>query len=232
MKEHPRWREAQECETEFWDGMAKSEHNILRVLADNAEKAPTIRSAIRTTPQSCLEVGIGPFGLGVLGFLPEIPFRVAMDPLVPTPMDSDGLLRRFIQTRRSTMRYVMGRGEEIPLRDESMDLVVWCNVIDHVSLPEAILREIRRVLKPGGFLFLDVHTLSVAGLLKWHLWTKFAHRDEILVKAHPYRMWEAGIRRKLRSHGFAVQKLAGHTFLSACIGHCRTSTFLGVRHSS
>lgn len=38
----------------------------------------------------------------------------------------------------------------VPLRDASVDLVFCASLIEHVPRPEEILREIERVLKPGG----------------------------------------------------------------------------------
>jgi hypothetical protein len=78
-------------------------------------------------------------------------------------------------------------------------------------------------------LFFDAHTFSILGLAKWHTWTKFRHKNEMLVKAHPYRLFETDVRRMISRHGFAVTKIGGHDFLSACIGHARTSTFLGEK---
>ncbi|MGH9714567.1 MAG: methyltransferase domain-containing protein [Candidatus Acidiferrales bacterium] len=229
MKRDTRWEEAQQCEVEFWDGMARLDHGVLRVLADNAEKAELLKQHLTHVPRVALEVGTGPFGLGLIGFLPDIPFRIASDPLPPSPMDHYDLLRRYVHERRSVMQYAVLWGEEIPMQNDSLDLVICCNVIDHASNPDLILEEIHRVLKPGGLLFMDVHTFSVAGLAKWHAFTKFRHKDEMLVIAHPYRMFETRIRYKLKAHGFRVKKVTGHTFLSTLIGHFRISSFLGVK---
>ena len=49
-----------------------------------------------------------------------------------------------------------GTAERLPAEDSSMDAVVSTLVLCSVSDPEGVLREIRRVLKPGGrFLFIE-----------------------------------------------------------------------------
>lgn len=45
--------------------------------------------------------------------------------------------------------------ESLPLASESFELVVWGEMIEHVAYPEKVLREIRRVLRPGGVLLLS-----------------------------------------------------------------------------
>jgi SAM-dependent methyltransferase len=231
MKKDERWEKTQETEVEFWDGMCQHDFSVLRVLADNAGKAPLLQPFLRPGTQTALEVGSGPFGLGVIGYLPEIQFRVAMDPLPPTHMDTNDPLRNYINIRRESMGYIVGNGERIPMRSGSLDLVICCNVIDHTSKPDLILEEIHRVLKPGAQFFFDVDTFSVLGLIKWHTWTQFRHKDEILVKAHTYRMFESTIRRKISNYGFELKKLTGHTPLTACIGHARISTFLAKKRN-
>lgn len=46
----------------------------------------------------------------------------------------------------------VGFGERIPYPDQSFDIVFCDNVMEHLDNPDAVLREIRRVLKPGGSL--------------------------------------------------------------------------------
>jgi SAM-dependent methyltransferase len=233
MKKIPQWLAAQATEKDFWDGIMREDHAILRVLADNSEKAPQIRKALPRTPQSALEVGVGPFGLGIIGFMPEIPHRFAIDPLAPVALgsspDADNPLQRFIRLRRRPIQYAVGCGEEIPVKTGSIELVICCNVVDHASDPNAILHEVHRVLQPNGLFYFDVHTFSAFGLLKWHSYTKHAHKDEVLVKAHPHRMYEGEMIGQLRESGFKFQKLYGHTFASNMIGHARASTFLGTK---
>ena len=52
-------------------------------------------------------------------------------------------------------RFSRADGMVLPFRDASFDLVISHAVIEHVKNPGAYLREARRVLRPGGRLFLE-----------------------------------------------------------------------------
>lgn len=60
----------------------------------------------------------------------------------------------------------------IPLPDCSMDVVISWSVFEHVSNPIAVLSELRRIIRPGGFMFLQIWPLfsSQHGS---HLWYWF-----------------------------------------------------------
>lgn len=49
-----------------------------------------------------------------------------------------------------------GFGEAIPFPDEAFDAVFCSNVLDHTSDPPRVVEEIRRVLRPAGYLVLTV----------------------------------------------------------------------------
>jgi SAM-dependent methyltransferase len=48
------------------------------------------------------------------------------------------------------LRYEQANALELPYEDNTFDLVVSCEVLEHVGDPESMVLEIRRVLKPDG----------------------------------------------------------------------------------
>jgi 2-polyprenyl-6-hydroxyphenyl methylase/3-demethylubiquinone-9 3-methyltransferase len=54
-----------------------------------------------------------------------------------------------------SIEYVEGRGEALPVPDGSFDLAYCCDVLEHVDDVPAVLREIRRALRPGGLFVYD-----------------------------------------------------------------------------
>jgi len=51
--------------------------------------------------------------------------------------------------------FVQGSATALPFRDGEFDVIWTINVIEHIPEPELALREMRRVLKDGGILYLD-----------------------------------------------------------------------------
>ena len=56
---------------------------------------------------------------------------------------------------RQNLSYKSGSATQIPIADASMDVVVSFETIEHLAEHEAFLREIKRVLKPGGLLVMS-----------------------------------------------------------------------------
>ena len=51
---------------------------------------------------------------------------------------------------------VVARGEAIPFADESIDVIISAAVLEHVEDLEQSVSEINRVLKPGGFVYIEI----------------------------------------------------------------------------
>jgi ubiquinone/menaquinone biosynthesis C-methylase UbiE len=64
--------------------------------------------------------------------------------------------RRKLRDRR--VRYEPGRGEAIPLPDDSVDLIFMSMIFHHFDDPTLAARECRRVLRGGGLAFLRAGT--------------------------------------------------------------------------
>jgi ubiquinone/menaquinone biosynthesis C-methylase UbiE len=56
---------------------------------------------------------------------------------------------------------VIARGEQLPFRDESFDLVICTQVLQYVADPRLLLLEVYRVLRVGGSLFLSVPSAQI-----------------------------------------------------------------------
>ncbi|MEA5416908.1 class I SAM-dependent methyltransferase [Synechococcus sp. BA-132 BA5] len=76
---------------------------------------------------------------------------------------STGHISQYIKLDFAKSKYHKGHsldltwdGKTIPLQPQTIDTVLMTEVLEHVHRPGDLLREVRRVLKPGGVLFLTV----------------------------------------------------------------------------
>jgi SAM-dependent methyltransferase len=94
-----------------------------------------------------IEVGSGAHGL-IFYFGSQ--HGIGVDPLAV----SYGSLFPRWQNRAPTVAAV---GEALPFRNESFDVVICDNVVDHAESPAGIVRELARILVPGGLLYFTVN---------------------------------------------------------------------------
>ncbi len=71
------------------------------------------------------------------------------------PADRNGDRLRYLRLSEPPAPAARLDAAALPYRDNRFDAVVLQDVIEHVPAPERLLREIRRVLKPGGILYLS-----------------------------------------------------------------------------
>jgi len=111
-------------------------------VREKLETFQTIKADARV-----VEVGSGAHGL-IFYFGTE--HRIGVDPLAV----SYGSLFPCWQGRAQTIAAV---GESLPFADQSFDVVLCDNVVDHAESPRKIVGELARILVPGGLLYFTVN---------------------------------------------------------------------------
>ena len=103
--------------------------------------------------------------------------------------------------RERGLPVALGSGMDLPFADEAFGAVLALDVIEHVEDDVAILREARRVLRPGGVAILTVPALP------W-LWS--SHDD---VNHHYRRYMRATLERSVRAGGLEPIKVSYYNAL-------------------
>lgn len=102
--------------------------------------------------------------------------------------------------------FVNGAAEALPIKDGSVDVVVFTEVIEHLVQPELSVWEISRVLKPGGALVLTTNNASQVPLspptsnpLAWLEKALGAHDDRLI--SHRPWIWPDAVDAELLPPG-------------------------------
>ena len=102
----------------------------------------------------------------------------------------------------TTTRVVCGDVARLPVAGGRFDAVVCKDVLEHVADARPVVREIARVLRPGGRVF-----VSVPDAQRW-VWEDYTH-----VRPYP----RVALRRLLADEGFTVERI-GHESVMAGVG--------------
>ena len=125
-------------EDEIINAMKRSSHRVRELL----ETFQPISADARV-----IEVGSGAHGL--IFYFGTAP-GVGVDPLAVSYGRLFPVWQRSAQT-------VAACGESLPFADQSFDVVLCDNVVDHAESPKRIVSELARVLAPGGLLYFTVN---------------------------------------------------------------------------
>ena len=136
--------------------------------------------------RSVIEIGAGPYP-AVAAAAKGWARCVAVDPIAKGYVQED-----LVPEAAKKVVYIAAPGEQIPLPAGFADLLVIENCLDHVTDPERVVAEIRRLLRPGGYLWLFVDLSN--------------HKDEM----HPHPFNEERVRALLRSFQVVRDEVSDH----------------------
>lgn len=118
-----------------------------KVLADS------ILAKLPQKPKIVADIGAG-FG--------EIAVNLALAGVSVVAIEPEdkvrGVISYFVSKHPQAKNKIVikkGVGEKLPLENNSVDLCILSQVLEHVKSPERTMSEVARVLKPGGYLYLS-----------------------------------------------------------------------------
>ncbi len=201
METSQRWNKAQTYEKEYWKGIAeKIASDMNKQLTWYDWKAREFEKNLSNLPVApdktksrILEIGSGPIGVVTYLGWGEC---FALDPLNDFYKEKQSL----VNLRNSNVNYITGRGEQLPFPNEHFSIVIIDNVLDHVSAPSSVLKEIHRVLAKDGLLYLELNVHTYWGYL---LHSSLAKLN--IDKGHPHSYTPEKIRFFLNVHGFDIK---------------------------
>jgi ubiquinone/menaquinone biosynthesis C-methylase UbiE len=108
---------------------------------------------------------------------------------------------------------VLAQADDLPFKDESIDLITVVRVIHHLPDPTAEFAEIARVLKPGGYLFIEFanyanfknrvkHAAKLKRMPHEPVDIRTHHSDIPFVNHNPHT-----VRKQLAHEGLQVEKI-------------------------
>lgn len=185
-----KWHSAQKKEEEWWINLSCEQKNPER---NRWDKLLSRWCGLLNIDSSAvvLDIGCGPDGL--VCYFPEKGFKIGLDPLIDT--------YRKCYSLPNDLLLIKGCGENIPIKDASVDFIFCINALDHSLSPFSLLRDSWRVLKKGSFLLLDINTEPLLD----RMFMKLGYKPP-LDEYHPNKLFLPAMVSNLQEIGFEVIK--------------------------
>ncbi len=180
-------------------------YNALTWVGERTTLGGWRTEALAPASGTLLVVGLGP-GYDLAHLPPAVTDVIAVEPAAAMRRISE---RRAAKAGRP-VRLVAGVGERLPLPDASVDSALCALVLCSVNDPVLVLKEIKRVLRPGGVLCVLEHVRAADGSRLGRLQDRSAHAwSRIAGGCEPHRR----TRGAFEAAGFDTSGLADRTMV-------------------
>ena len=200
----------------YWNGRLYEHLSEVIAIKKLIEQIPTSRR------NNLLEVGAG-FGRIAKIYSPLFKECVLLEP-------SNKLINqaRNYLSHRKNLSFCQGKAENLPFDDSCFDLVLMIRILHHLIRPGKVFQEVNRVLKPKGFLILEMANKAhiKARMVAWMRRkaldknpVDIRSRNNLIKKTIPFINYHPDwIENLLEEHGFRIRsKLSVSNFRHSLI---------------
>src|SRR6266481_1039625 len=114
----------------------------------------------------------------------------------------------FVPGRPPLAALVQGDAQSLPFADNSFDVVVSCETIEHLPQVQAGVNEMYRVTRPGGKLFLTTpNYFNFMGL--YEIYARFRHPGRMDEQPFDRRQWFPQVHKWIRRAGWTILRADG-----------------------
>lgn len=149
--------------------------NLLQRLWHTGKLHAVISSIGRYQPANILDVGCAS-GWFLNEMAKQFPLAecVGVDAYKPAIM--------YAQKKYKNIRFIVSDAHKLPFPNNTFDLVICTEVLEHVINPAGVMDEIKRVLKPKGIAVIEMDSGNLLFRIIWHWWTNL--RNGVWKDAH------------------------------------------------
>lgn len=206
MFKEAKWDGSQRAEIDFWkQGEQKHGHFSKQYWDRELENYLGHIQLDDFVHKSVLEVGCGPKGM--IHYI-AAKQKVGIDPLIEN-------YKKLGILEDGDVKHLTGVGEELDFPNETFDIIICFNVLDHSKEPSKVCHEMSRVLKKNGRIIFHSHCITplvkpIRILLKY------------VDKPHPWHFTSGELKNMFMNAGFK------QNFARMTVFHWKARCF--VRH--
>ena len=106
--------------------------------------------------------------------------------------------------KEKEMEFRVGDAHRLNFKEKSFDAVFALEVLEHVFDPEAVLRQIKKVLKKGGYAVFLVPAETLLFQVVWYFWTKY-YKGKIWQGTHLHAYKNRYLVKLAENVGFKIE---------------------------
>jgi SAM-dependent methyltransferase len=183
-----RWNRAQEAEKRYWRSTRWWLNDDRRLYWQEILSRGFGLDYNFFINKDVLEIGCGPSG--IIFQIETAKHRIGIEPMELGNLVSEDWKKSIVKK---------GVGEELPFEDNSFDIVISFNALDHAINPDGVIRETYRVLRDNGDFLLWIYTLR-------DIYRPFQRILNRLDPPHPHHFTYNDVISKVDSNSFRINK--------------------------